>query len=420
MGRIVLLLLYFTSSLFLPLSAGGVRSAKLDQEAMEYESKAKLENDPIKKKNYTDLAKVRREEATNERKSHFINRFDPSAKDSNSTLQRDSTLHLSENTAIEGTWELTFGLGSGLFTSTRGQEILKSPEMIALAGGIYFNRTSPNYDNFEYYNSYQNKSNYFVNPVIAKLKYTHNADKFGFLFENRGFSKDTSYQSWSPLDINSEYTAFQESNYYWSDIKFNYFYHEGIGNNQSFQFLFGLRLEGASIDEKAILPNSSRYREYKETSATLGPNLGINYKKNFFEKINFTIGVELSLGGGSLSYDSLVLRKNSDLGLGSNFSKMEMKDPILIGRTTIEAYTKFDLLITEKNRLGIGFTYLQGKRTTNWDQKIPVILSNDIDQLVLDYFSFVQRNALYNLESNSDSTRSQYLRMIQLEYSYVF
>jgi hypothetical protein len=420
LGRIILLIVYVLLGLLIPLSAGEVKSTKLDQEAMEFEAKAKLENDPLKKKYLNDLASIRREDAKNERKSHYINKFNPLIKNPPYPSKLDSTLNLSENIAMEGTWEVTFGLGSGIFTSSRGQEFLKSPEMIAVAGGFNYSRTSLNYDNFEYYNSYENRTNYAVNPFIGKLRYTHNTDKFGFTLETRAFVKDTSYQAWNLFQPNSSYNALQESKYYWSDIKLNYFLHERLDSDQSFQFLFGLRLEGSSIIEKAVLPNISRYRQYNENMATLGPNLGMSYKKNFFGIFQFTAGSELSLGFGTLEYDSLVLRDNRNFGTGSNFSRLEMKDPIFVNRLTIEAYTKFDLVLTEKNRLGIGLTYLESARTTRWENKLPIILSNDIDQVTLDYYNFIQRNTLYNLESKSDSPRSQFLRLIQLEYSYVF
>jgi len=423
LGRIEhYLLIVLLCAFAYPLSAGEVRAVQLEKEANHFERQSRIELDPDKQKYLKDLAKVRREDAALERKRHFKSETPVSIIGDGMNGKNLKTFQTSSNTFEGGTIELTSTVGAGSFSSTAGSELLGFASQVGVTDSRTFLRNRLSYDNIPYYNNLGSASRYAIQPIGLKLRYTNNEDKYGFQFDIRSFNKDTSFISWDYFTNDLANNTFQDSSYFWSDAKINYFYLEEFAYNQSIEFIFGLRNQSSLIKEKASLPYSGRYREYNESANYFGPNLGFAYKKNFYGVFIFTAGIELSALGGALDYNSLELRSQSPL-LDQNiasFSKIDMEKPIFLSMSVIELYAKYDFLIGERNRIGIGLTSIQSYRTSNWDQDLPTIISSNQAQLVEDYKNFIIRNILYNQESQNLGGRNMNIQYIQLELTHVF
>lgn len=423
LGRIIyFLLLFAVSGISFRLAAGEVQAVQFEREAEQFERKSRLELDPDKKEYFSSLAKSRREDAARERQAHYQSKQTTKIIDDEQKSKKSKTFIQSENDFLDGTWEVSTFLGAGSLNSFGGDELLGNSSNLGVTDTTISKRNSLSYDNIPYYNNQGSASRYAIRPIGLKLRYTNNEDKYGFQIDVRSFHMDTSFLGWNFFTNNLGTQAIQDSKYYWMESKINYFYLEEFIHNQSIELIFGIRNQGSLIQEKATLPYSSNYREYKELSNALGLNIGLAYKKNFYGVFIFTAGAEIAALGGILEYDSLVLRgQPTRFGTETpGFSKMTMNNPINFSMSVIELYAKYDFLLGESNRIGIGFTNIQSNRISTWDQSLPFIVSNDQNQLAEDYKNFILRNIIYNQESQSLESRNMNVRYIQLELTHVF
>lgn len=402
----------------MPVQANEAKAVALDEAARALELKASKEKDPKIREELLLIAEFRREDARIQREKHFAPPFESNIIDTKD--KSPITRPFWKNPIAKGTFELSLGYGTGTFTASRGREYLNDPALIYLTGGQYFPRASLAYDNYSYYTVGDNPDSYGVHPLNIKLSYLNNASNYGFSYEARGFSRDVSYSPWGIARPYDPTNAIQKADYKWNESKWNFFYQENWSYNRGFRVILGLRSIASELNEVAILPNTNSYREYNEQSISLGPNLGLNYIHNFFGVFIFTTGLELSAGSGSQFYDSITLRSKSSFTGTGNFSYLEQEKPIDLTVYGGEFFGRFDYLINENNKLGIAMTYHHFYRVTE-ARRLPVILSNEVDQLISDYRGFFIRNYLYNDESKEyGKTRFQILRWISLEYSHAF
>lgn len=424
LGRITrqLYLLLILSLLFgyisIPIYSNEAKAAALDEAARDLELKASKEKDPKIREELLRIAEFRREDARIEREKHFAPPFESNIIDTKDTSPVMRPYW--KNPTTEDTFEVSLGYGSGSFAPSRGREYLTDPVLIYIAGGPYYPRTSLAYDNYSYYTIGNNPNVFGVHPINMKLSYLNNAHNYGFSYEGRGFSRDVSYSPWGLGRPSSPSNAILKSDFKWNENKWNFFYQENWSYNRGFRVILGLRSISTKLKEVAFLPNINSYRDYNEESYSLGPNLGLNYSHNFFGVFIFSSGLELSAGSGSQFYDSTTIRSASSYTGNVNFSYLDQEKPIDLTVYGGEFFGRFDYLISENNKLGVAMTYHHFYRITE-ARRLPVMFSNEVDQLLSDYQSFFIRNYLYNDESKEyGKTRYQILRWISLEYTHAF
>ncbi|WCL47763.1 hypothetical protein [Leptospira sp. GIMC2001] len=401
------------------MESSEVKAVQYDREAEELEKKANLEQDPIEQERLRNLAKFRRQDAAISRQKHFYNPPKMKIVDGRDFGEIDRPFPRSHSSGIKGMVDFTLGYGSGDFISSPGGEFQKNPYLIFAANAEFIPRSSLGYDNIINYNSVENRTVYGIFPRNLRIRYTDESNVFGFMYEGRGFILDSSYNGFASADISSRGNAIVDSEYRYFESKFSYFYREDWSYDKTFTLILGLRTQNHSYMESGLLPNARIFNDYTEQYFGLGPNIGMNYSQNFFGVFVFTAGLELTVGGGVIDYETLVLR-DAGINRPANFSKMTMEDPVLVSYIGGEFYTKFEILINEKNRFGIGLNYHDFNRITE-NTSTPLYLSNDFRQIQSDYTRYFIRNLIYNEDGKSGNpTRYSIMRTINLEYTYVF
>lgn len=398
------------------LTGSEFKAIALEEEAKALETRALQEKNPEIRKDLETLARFKREDASIEREKNFRKPQLPVIHDTQTKGSQHRVFLYQEQSNT--TWELAFGYGSGGLLSSRGREWLNDPYSIVLARGSYYPRTSLAYDNYTYYNIGSNRNNYPIHPINLKITRWNNQKKYGWSWESRSFQKDASYTAIHPQNPNHPYNALQTADYNWSETKASFQYRDNLDYNKGFTVILGIRSLSTAYQESAYLPFLDQYRKYKDVGNTVGPNIGLSYSQNFYGLLVFTSGLEVSAGGGGLFYDSTVLRGKSSATGNANFSILEHKKPIDLVTFGGEFYGKFDFILNDRHRLGLGLNYHHFFRITE-SRRLPHILSNEWEQIARDYESFAIRNLLYNEDKNNQA-RFQILRWISLEYTHVF
>jgi hypothetical protein len=412
---IILLALF---PLFHKVDANEVNAVRLDIEARELERKAEVETDNSIKEELLIIAQRKRESARLEREKHF--NF-PGEFIINPVIPReiDKTFPKPRNTNLGGVFEISLGLGSGIFNPTPGGEYLTDPYVSAFAGTNFVPRTAIPYDNIYYINSQESPRGYAFHPLNFRINYFSEDLKYGFGLEERSFVKDTSYNAYSTSNPGRFDNAFQSSEYRWSETKLNFFYRDNWSHDKTLTMIWGIRAQSSEVSETALLPNIPGYFNYNEISYTIGPNLGVNYSQNFLSSFVFTAGIELTVGIGGLEYDRQIYRSGAGR-FREFYSDVGTTDPIQLLTVGSEFYTKYDFLLNEQNRFGIKLNYMDFRRQTS-SESFPRIYTNSVDNFVSEFYRFYTRNLIYNEESKRmGENRKHIFRWISLEYTYVF
>jgi hypothetical protein len=405
-----------------PILANEAEAELWRKRAVEQENRAEQESDPWRAKMYRETAARFYENAEIAQKNHYVQ--DPVLVDRSILRESRKTQLTGTGFFFPGTWEFSIGRGDGEFVPTPGPTYFTDPETLAVTGIYEAPRSSLIYDNLLRSNNETQKDLYLIRPLQFRFQYWSPTDSWGISLENRRFGIEPGGNYGFDIFRFTGLLDYYSADYNWNETKLNFSYRDNFSLDQSFVFLYGLR--GIRTDSQNLIypfNEGGVSSRYQETTRALGPNLGIQYIQNFWGFFLFTVGAEVSLGRGDVSYERFEIFE-SPLSTGPRyfFSNLRSNDSVRLTTLGGELYTRYQFKIFDSDLIGISIHYHHFSRDTEADlNRLPEIISN------LDLFARFQlaeyfvTNYLYNETFRSRSNiRSHTIRWVQWEFTHAF